>query len=48
MVVQAFFDPHYAILIKPASKYNLAYMSDSREVVAAGGLVSLSADWLEL
>jgi len=48
VVVQAFFDPQYKILIELAAKYHLAYMSGSREVVAAGGLVSLSADWLEL
>jgi len=48
VVVQAFFDPHYAILIELAAKYHLAYMSGSRDVVAAGGLVSLSANWLEL
>jgi putative ABC transport system substrate-binding protein len=48
VVVQAFFDPHYAILIELAAKYQLAYMSSSRDAVAAGGLVSLSANWLEL
>ena len=48
VVVQAFFDPHYAILIELAAKYHLAYMSGSREAVAAGGLVSLSAKWPEL
>ena len=48
VVVQAFFDPRYAILIELAAKYQLAYMSGSRDAVAAGGLVSLSAHWLEL
>jgi hypothetical protein len=40
VVVQAFFDPYRAILIDLATKYRLAYMSGSREVTAAGGLVS--------
>jgi putative ABC transport system substrate-binding protein len=48
VIVQAFFDPYYAILIELAAKYQLAYMSDSRDAVAAGGLVSLSANWQEL
>jgi predicted nucleic acid-binding protein len=33
-----------AILIELAAKYRLAYMSDSREVTAAGGLVSMAAN----
>ena len=48
VVVQAFYDPHYAILIELAAKYQLAYMSGRRDAVAAGGLVSLSANWEEL
>jgi putative ABC transport system substrate-binding protein len=48
VVVQAFFDPHYAMLIELAAKYRLGYMSGSRDAVAAGGLCSLSANWLEL
>jgi len=48
VVVQAFFDPHRALLIELAAKYRLAYMSISREVTAAGGLVSMGADLPEL
>jgi putative tryptophan/tyrosine transport system substrate-binding protein len=47
-VVQTFFDPHRAILIDLATKYRLAYMSGSREVTAAGGLVSMAANLPEL
>ena len=43
-----FFDPHLAILIELAAKYRLAYMSGSREVTAAGGLVSMAANLPEL
>jgi putative ABC transport system substrate-binding protein len=48
VVVQAFFDPHRATLIDLATKYRLAYMSGSREVTAAGGLVSMAANLPEL
>jgi putative ABC transport system substrate-binding protein len=48
VIVQAFFDPHRVILIELAAKYRLAYLSGSREVTAAGGLVSMAAKWLEL
>jgi putative ABC transport system substrate-binding protein len=48
VVVQAFFDPQYVMLIELAAKYHLAYMSGSRDAVAAGGLVSLSPNWQEL
>jgi putative tryptophan/tyrosine transport system substrate-binding protein len=48
VIVQAFFDPHRVILIELAAKYRLAYLSGSREVTAAGGLVSMAANWLEL
>jgi ABC-type uncharacterized transport system substrate-binding protein len=48
VVVQAFFDPYRAILIDLATKYRLAYMSGSREVTAAGGLVSMAANLPEL
>jgi putative ABC transport system substrate-binding protein len=44
VVIQTFFDPYGAILIDLATKYRLAYMSSSREVTAAGGLVSMGAD----
>jgi putative ABC transport system substrate-binding protein len=36
------------ILIELAAKYRLAYLSGSREVTAAGGLVSMAANYPEL
>jgi putative ABC transport system substrate-binding protein len=48
VVVQAFFDPYRGILIDLASKYRLPYMSGNREVTAAGGLVSMAANWSQL
>jgi len=48
VVIQTFFDPYRAILIDLATKYRLAYMSGSRDVTAAGGLVSMAANLPEL
>jgi putative ABC transport system substrate-binding protein len=48
VIVQAFFDPHKATLIELAAKHRLAYMSGSRDVTAAGGLVSMAANLPEL
>lgn len=48
VVVQAFFDPYRATLIDLATMYRLAYMSGSRDVTAAGGLVSMAANLPEL
>jgi putative ABC transport system substrate-binding protein len=48
VVVQAFFDPYRGILIDLASKYRLPYMSGNKEVTAAGGLVSMAANWSQL
>jgi putative ABC transport system substrate-binding protein len=48
VIIQAFFDPYHAILIDLATKYRLAYMSSSRDVTAAGGLVSMAANLPEL
>jgi putative ABC transport system substrate-binding protein len=48
VVIQTFFDPYGAILIDLAAKYRLAYMSSSRDVTAAGGLVSMAANLIEL
>jgi ABC-type uncharacterized transport system substrate-binding protein len=48
VVVQPFFDPHHVVIIELAAKYRLAYLSGSREVTAAGGLVSMAANWPEL
>jgi putative ABC transport system substrate-binding protein len=44
VVVQVFFDPHRATLVELAAKHRIAYMSGSREVTAAGGLVSMAAN----
>jgi putative tryptophan/tyrosine transport system substrate-binding protein len=41
-------DPHRMSLIELAAKYRLAYLSGSRETAAAGGLVSLSANFVAL
>jgi ABC-type uncharacterized transport system substrate-binding protein len=48
VVIQTFFDPYGAILIDLATKYRLAYMSSSRDVTAAGGLVSMAANLIEI
>jgi putative tryptophan/tyrosine transport system substrate-binding protein len=48
VIVQPFFDPHHVIIIELAAKYRLAYMSSSRDVVAAGGLISMAANYPEL
>jgi putative ABC transport system substrate-binding protein len=48
VIVQAFFDPHRVVLVEQAAKYRLAYLSGSREVTAAGGLVSMAANLPEL
>ena len=48
VIVIPFFDPHRLILVELAGKYRLAYMSGSREATAAGGLVSMAANFPEL
>jgi putative ABC transport system substrate-binding protein len=48
VIVQEHFDPYRAILLKLAGKHTLAYMSGTRQTTVAGGLVSISADWLTL
>jgi putative tryptophan/tyrosine transport system substrate-binding protein len=48
VIVQPFFDPHHVIIIDLAAKYRLAYLSGSRQVTAAGGLVSMAANYPEL
>jgi putative tryptophan/tyrosine transport system substrate-binding protein len=45
VIVQPFFDPHHVIIIELAAKYRLAYLSGSRAVVAAGGLVSVAPNY---
>jgi putative tryptophan/tyrosine transport system substrate-binding protein len=48
VVIQTFFDPYRATLIELAAKYRIASMSGSRDVTAAGGLVSMAANLPEL
>jgi putative tryptophan/tyrosine transport system substrate-binding protein len=48
VIIQGLFDPHRAILVELATKHRLALMSSSRETTAAGGLVSISANFLAL
>ena len=48
VIVQGFFDPHRARLIPLQAKYRLGYMSPNRETTVAGGLVSLSSDYVLL
>ena len=48
VIVMPFFDPHRMTLIPLADKYRIAYMSNSREATAAGGLVSMAADLPDL
>jgi putative tryptophan/tyrosine transport system substrate-binding protein len=48
VVVQVWFDPHRAMLVELAAKHRIAYMSGSREVTSAGGLVSMAANLPEL
>ena len=45
VIIQPFFDPHRAILVELATKHRLALMSSSRDTSAAGGLVSISANF---
>src|SRR5436305_4296755 len=46
--VMPFLDPHRVILVELAAKHRLAYMSGSRDATAAGGLVSMAANFPEL
>jgi putative ABC transport system substrate-binding protein len=48
VIVMPFFDPYRATLIALADKYRVAYMSNSREATAAGGLVSIAASLPDL
>jgi putative ABC transport system substrate-binding protein len=48
VIVMPFFDPHRMTLIALADKYRIAYMSNSREATAAGGLVSMAANLPDL
>jgi putative ABC transport system substrate-binding protein len=48
VVIQPLFDPHRAILLELATKHRVAVMSGSRETTAAGGIISISANFLAL
>jgi ABC-type uncharacterized transport system substrate-binding protein len=48
VIIQGLFDPHRAILVELATKHRLALMSGSRETTAAGGVISISANFLAL
>jgi ABC-type uncharacterized transport system substrate-binding protein len=48
VIVMPFFDPHLVLLVELAAKHRLAYMSGSRDATAAGGLVSMAANFPEL
>jgi len=45
VIIQGLFDPHRAILVEFATKHRLALMSGSRETTAAGGVISISANF---
>jgi putative tryptophan/tyrosine transport system substrate-binding protein len=45
VIIQPLFDPQRAILVELATKHRLALMSGSRETIAAGGVISISADF---
>jgi putative ABC transport system substrate-binding protein len=45
VIIQGLFDPHRVALIDLAAKHRLALMSGSRDTAAAGGLVSISANF---
>jgi putative ABC transport system substrate-binding protein len=48
VIIQGLFDPHRTILVELATKHRLALMSGSRETTAAGGVISISANFLAL
>jgi len=45
VIVMPFFDPHGRLLAELAARQRLPYMSGSREVVATGGLIAVSANF---
>ena len=45
VIIQGLFDPHRVALVDLAAKHRLALMSGSRDTIAAGGLVSISANF---
>src|SRR6266446_744495 len=48
VIIQGLFDPYRATLVELAAKHRLALMSGSRETIAAGGAISISANYLAL
>ena len=48
VIIQGLFDPHRTILVELATKHRLALMSGSRETTSAGGVISISANFLAL
>jgi putative tryptophan/tyrosine transport system substrate-binding protein len=45
VIIQGLFDPYSAILLELATKHHLALMSGTREITAAGGLISISSNY---
>jgi putative ABC transport system substrate-binding protein len=48
VIIQGLFDPQREVLLGLAAKHRLAVMSGSRDTTAAGGLVSISANFILL
>jgi putative ABC transport system substrate-binding protein len=48
VVIQGLFDPHRVGLLELATKHRIGLMSGSRDTTAAGGLVSISANFVLL
>jgi putative tryptophan/tyrosine transport system substrate-binding protein len=48
VIIQPLFDPYRAILVELAIQHRLALMSSSQQTTAAGGVISISANFLEL
>jgi putative ABC transport system substrate-binding protein len=48
VIIQPFFDPHRATLLELATKHRVVLMSGSRDTTAAGGVISLSANYVGL
>jgi len=45
VIIQGLFDPYSAILLELATKHQMALMSGTREITAAGGLISISSNY---
>jgi putative ABC transport system substrate-binding protein len=48
VIIQGLFEPHREVLVGFATKHRLALMSGSRDTTVAGGLVSISANFILL